>query len=168
VSHAIEIAKLNQKIGKLTEERDYYASRSERAVELCHVLNGRMEDALERLRPYAFNCQENLIAWHKYYNELLQKERDDNLQLRLQMDDKMASIRRANDIWRGLQEALLEIKLPYITKIAEYKAHIRFCRNYMGWSPDPEFEDSDAEEEKKEDEVPAMTLGDSATTGNDN
>lgn len=169
MSHAIEIAKMNEKIGELTKERSYYKSRSEKAIRVIHECNGRMEDALEKLRPYALNCQENLLAWHKHYNGLLQKERDDNLTLRLQMDDKMAGIRRMNEHFRNWQREGLDIRLPYITKIAELKSHIRTCRRLMGWSIDPYYDDSDAGDSEPlaagvGDELSALNLGGSAPT----
>lgn len=138
VNGAVEIARLHQKIAKLTEERDAARLDARKNWDLVENLMNSMENIAERVRPYTHNMHQNLLSWHKYYSELLQKERDENLAMRLDNDNRMASLGRLSRNFSLLRNVLTDGDLSAITEITFLKGQVRFFRRMAGFEPDPE------------------------------
>ena len=94
---------------------------------------------LERLRPYAYQHTQAIIALHAHYNSLLDAERTANLHLRLEYQKWQAGLGRVANYARLALRSDNEGTLPYLRKIAALKTENRVLRSLAGWeSPDDE------------------------------
>lgn len=60
----------------------------------------------ELVASYKETTARDFLAWHRSYREQLAQEREENLKLRLQIDDMQASARRLNDHHIGIRRCL--------------------------------------------------------------
>lgn len=137
-NNAVEIARLHQKIAKLTEERDAARRDARENWNLVEHMMANLENIAEKVRPYAANMHTNLLEWHNYYANLLQKERDDNLAMRLDNDARMASLGRLSHWVSLLRNGLVDGDLSAIGQITYLKGQVRAFRRLAGFEPDPE------------------------------
>ncbi|KAK8184601.1 hypothetical protein BC567DRAFT_140483, partial [Phyllosticta citribraziliensis] len=98
---------------------------------------------LEKLRPFTFRHEQAILALHSHYNTLLEKERQQNLELRLEHQEWQAGLGRAAQFARAALKESSEASLPHERKIKELKAENKLLRRLAGWE---EVSDSDDEE----------------------
>lgn len=96
-----------------------------------------MEAIAEKVRPYTHVMHQNLLAWHRYYSGMLQKERDDNLAMRLENDDRMASLGRLNQALGQLRGTLTDGDVSSVGEIAYLKEQLsHYQRAAAGYEAD--------------------------------
>ncbi|KAF2817723.1 uncharacterized protein BDZ99DRAFT_405596 [Mytilinidion resinicola] len=100
---------------------------------------------LDKLRPYAYNHTQAILALHKHYQHLLEQERATSLELRLEHAEWQAGLGRVADYARLALKAQNEGDLPAARKIQDLKAENRVLRRLAGWQ-----DASDSEEEEAE------------------
>lgn len=104
---------------------------------------------LEKLRPFAFRHEQAILALHSHYNSLLEKERQQNLELRLEHQEWQAGLGRAAQFARAALKESSEASLPHERKIKELKAENKLLRRLAGWE---EVSDSDEDEEHRDED----------------
>lgn len=104
-----------------------------------------MKLILDKLRPYAFNHQQAIIAIHKHYNTMLEQERQEKLEQSLEHARWQAGLGRVAESARQALRAQNEDSLPYVSKIAELKHENKILRRLVGWE---EAEDSSEDEDE--------------------
>jgi hypothetical protein len=102
---------------------------------------------LDKLRPYAYNQTQAMLALHKHYQELIDKERAASMQVRLEHAEWQAGLGRVAEYARLALKAQNEEGLPDKKKIKELREENRVLRQLAGW--DPRTDDSDENEEEK-------------------
>ncbi|KAL0254575.1 hypothetical protein SLS55_010053 [Diplodia seriata] len=112
---------------------------------------------VEKLRPYAHQQHDAMLALHAHYNALLERERQANLELRLDHQDWQAGLGRVAQYARHALKESADAGLGYERKIRELKAENRMLRRLANWE---EVSDSDEEEEEEErkDDAPSGRL----------
>ncbi|KAF2084637.1 hypothetical protein K490DRAFT_19925, partial [Saccharata proteae CBS 121410] len=98
---------------------------------------------LEKLRPYAYRQHDAILALHAHYNGLLDKERQQNLELRLEYHEWQQGLGRVAQYARAALKEANDGTLPHETKIKQLKAENKLLRRLAGWEEAP---DSDDEE----------------------
>jgi hypothetical protein len=109
-----------------------------------------MKLILDKLRPYAFNHQQAIIAIHKHYNALLEQERQEKLEQSLEHARWQAGLGKVAEYARQALVTQTDENLPYVTKIAELKHENKILRRLVGWE-----EGSDSSDD--EDASPALS-----------
>lgn len=105
---------------------------------------------LDKLRPYAHQQHDAIVALHAHYNALLEKERQQNLELRLEHQEWQAGLGRVAQFARHALKESANSDLGYERKIRELKAENRMLRRLANWE---EASDSDEDENRREDEM---------------
>ncbi|GME48358.1 Glutamyl-trna reductase [Neofusicoccum parvum] len=105
---------------------------------------------LEKLRPYAHQQHDAIVALHAHYNTLLEKERQANLELRLEHQEWQAGLGRVAQYARHALKESADAGLGYERKIRELKAENRMLRRLANWE---EASDSDDDDERRDDEL---------------
>ncbi len=104
---------------------------------------------LDKLRPYAYQHTQAIIALHKHYKNLLEQERQTSLTLRIQHSEWQAGLSRAAEYARLALREHSNSTLPYIRKIAGLKTENRVLRSLCGWESASDSSDDEAEKERK-------------------
>ncbi|KAF4314648.1 hypothetical protein GTA08_BOTSDO01690 [Botryosphaeria dothidea] len=105
---------------------------------------------LEKLRPYAHQQHDAIVALHAHYNGLLEKERQQNLELRLEHQEWQAGLGRVAQYARHALKESADADLGYERKIRELKAENRMLRRLANWE---EASDSDDGENRRSDDM---------------
>lgn len=103
---------------------------------------------LDKLRPYAHQQHDAIVALHAHYNALLEKERQANLELRLEHQEWQAGLGRVAQYARHALKESADAGLGYERRIRELKAENRMLRRLANWE-----EASDSEDDEREDEL---------------
>lgn len=102
---------------------------------------------MDKVRPFAQQHSQALLSQKAHYLRLIEEERKQNLELRLEQTRFQESASRINDNLKEAMKALTEAELPYIRKIAALKADNKALRRICGV---PLMDDSDDDEEEEE------------------
>jgi hypothetical protein len=102
---------------------------------------------LDKLRPYAYNQTQAMVALHKHYQQLIEEERASSMQLRLEHAEWQAGLGRAAEYARLALKVQSEGERPYQREIKELKEENRVLRRLAGWE---EKEDTSSDEEAEE------------------
>lgn len=116
---------------------------------LVQDYEGSVTAILEKLRPFTFRHEQAILALHTHYNNLLEKERQQNLELRLEHQEWQAGLGRAATFARAALKESSEASLPHERKIKELKAENKLLRRLAGWE---EVSDSDDDEDHREED----------------
>ena len=134
----------------LTASERRAAAFESHTVDLRSLLNdyeAAMQLILDKLRTYAYNHTNTLIALHAHYNGLLTAERNTNLDLRLEHQSWQAGLARVADYARVALREQADARLPYLRRIAALKGENRVLRSLAGWEVGPEGEGSESDSE---------------------
>ncbi|KAF2126825.1 hypothetical protein P153DRAFT_70978 [Dothidotthia symphoricarpi CBS 119687] len=101
---------------------------------------------LDKLRPYAYNQTQSMLALHKHYQTLLDNERSTSMSLRLEHAEWQAGLGRVADYARQALQTQSRAEEPLQSAIKELKEENRILRRLAGWE---ERADSSDEEEDK-------------------
>jgi len=102
---------------------------------------------MDKVRPFAQQHSQALLSQKAHYLRLIEAERSQNLELRLEQTRWQESASRINENLKEAMKALTEAELPYIRKIAALKADNKSLRRICGV---PLMDDSDEDEEEDE------------------
>lgn len=102
---------------------------------------------MEKLRPFAAQHNQALLSQKAHYLRLIEDERQQNLDLRLEQSRWQESLGRLNENLRLALIAQTEAELPYLRKITKLKGENRSLRRICGVAS---LEDSDEESEGEE------------------
>lgn len=102
---------------------------------------------MDKVRPFAQQHSQALLSQKAHYLRLIEEERNQNLELRLEQTRFQESASRINDNLKEAMKALTEAELPYIRKIAALKADNKALRRICGV---PLMDDSDDDGEEEE------------------
>lgn len=105
-----------------------------------------MASMMIKVREFADAHTTTLIAWHKYYNAIIQGLRDESLQKSLEHSRWQDSLGRLNTYVREAHRSYSEESNPLYEKIAYLKRENRVMKTLLDWpESDP---DSDTEREQ--------------------
>jgi hypothetical protein len=102
---------------------------------------------MDKVRPFAQQHSQALLSQKAHYLRLIEEERNQNLELRLEQTRWQESASRINENLKEAMKALTEAELPYIRKIAALKADNKSLRRICGV---PLMDDSDSDDEEEE------------------
>lgn len=108
----------------------------------CHGAN-ILADVLEKMHIFKEKSETDVLIWHKNYRDQLAYEREENLRLRNEINDKMAAAVRANGHLRDMRRYLTdhdemnELRI----QVHQYRTSCRFFRRMAM----PLISDSDSE-----------------------
>ena len=101
---------------------------------------------LDKLRPYAYNQTQSMLALHKHYQTLLDNERSTSMSLRLEHAEWQAGLGRVAEYARQALQTQSRAEEPLQREVKELKEENRILRRLAGWE---EREDSSDEEEER-------------------
>lgn len=101
-----------------------------------------MRSMMVRVREFANAHTTTLLQWHKYYNSLLQEERDEKHELFCENSKKEEILAAAREKLSDIKGHMLECELPWMRQVAYLKAENKFLRQRLGAPYDKEI-DSD-------------------------
>jgi hypothetical protein len=107
-----------------------------------------LSDILEKMHKFKEQHEKDTLAWHKNYRKQLADEREENLNLRNQINDMKAAACRANEHLRGLRrwltdhDELNELRIQNIALRQEKRSWKRMALPHLHDS-DSEFSDDD-------------------------
>lgn len=96
------------------------------ACQGAHIL----ADVLDKMHIFKENHETDTLAWHKNYRNQLAFEREENLKLRNEINDKIASAVRANGHLRDMRRYLTDHPVIHELQIQvhQYRTSCRFYR----------------------------------------
>jgi hypothetical protein len=100
---------------------------------------------MDKLRPFAQQHNQALLSQKAHYLRLIEDERQQNLELRLEQSRWQESLGRLNDNFRCALIAQTAGETPFLKKISALKAENASLRRMCGA---PKLEDSDEEEDE--------------------
>lgn len=131
---------------KLRQSQEHHRELLGQYEELAHA-NESYEDVMAsmmvKVRDFAGNQTSTLIAWHAYYNSVIQQLRDESLQKSLEHAHWQDSLGRLDGYVREAYRSYSEAAHPLHSKIAYLKRENRVMRALLDW---PE-EDPDSDDE---------------------
>jgi hypothetical protein len=136
-----EISELRKKLDKSEYNR---TENWKLVIHGCNILS----DILEKMHKFKEQHEKDTLAWHKNYRKQLAEEREENLNLRNQINDMKASACRANEHLRGLRryltdhDELTELRIQNIALRQEKRSWKRMALKHLRDS-DSEFSDDD-------------------------
>lgn len=144
----------NSELRKALEKSDY--DKKENFKLACHGAN-ILADITEKMHVYKQQHEADTLAWHRNYRQQLTEEREENLKLRNQINDMIASAARANGHLRDMRRYLTdhdELNELRIQNVALRQGRRFWKRMAMPLIPDDDSEWSDDDdlidpEEKK-------------------
>lgn len=86
----------------------------------------------QQIREYCTNNKMNYLAQTRHYNNLLQKEKDDHLQSRLERDEWHAKTLKVCGMIRHAKKLADEEFADHITVISGLQAEVRIFRKVIG------------------------------------
>lgn len=98
-----------------------------------------------KVRDYTSQCQRAMFSWHHHYLDLLQKEKDANVAMRLEHSKWQESLKKVLEYNREALKARSEELEPFEKERAELRTQNRCYRRLLGLSV-AEDEDEQAEE----------------------
>ncbi len=129
----------------------------------CHGAN-ILADITEKMHAFKEQHEADTLAWHRNYRKQLADEREENLQLRNQINDMMAAAARANGHLRDMRkwltnhDELNELKIQNTQLRQERRFWKRLALPLIP-DNDPEWSDDDdlidPEEKKRQDAIEA-------------
>jgi len=109
-----------------------------------------LANVMDKIRHYAYEHTSTIVALHKHYNNLLEKERETNLGLRLEHAEWQRGLGRVMENARGALREGVEEGLAGVRRCRELRGENRVLRRLVGWEvsdDDDEEEEGDGEEE---------------------
>lgn len=96
---------------------------------------------MDKLRSYAYEHTAAIVATHRHYNALLERERAAALALRGEHAQWQAGLGRAAGLAREALRARAEECEPGEARVAELRGENRVLRRLVGWEVESESED---------------------------
>ncbi|KAF2278747.1 uncharacterized protein EI97DRAFT_372377 [Westerdykella ornata] len=137
---------------QLTTTQSHLSSLQSHTNELTQLITD-YENALtlllDKLRPYAYTHTQSLLALHKHYQDLLEKERAATMQVRLEHAEWQAGLGRVAEYARAALKSQAEADLPLRREVKALREENRVLRRLAGWEERrDESSDEEAEERK--------------------
>jgi len=101
----MNLEKENSELRKALESSDY--DKRENFKLACHGAN-ILADLSEKMHRFKEQHESDTLAWHKNYRKQLAAEREENLELRCQINDMKAAGARANGHLRDMRKYLTD------------------------------------------------------------
>ena len=121
------------------------AQENDALTKLLLDYENTLANLMDKLRNYAYEHTRAIVATHKHYNGLVEKEREANLQLRIEHGQWQQGLGRATELARKALRERTEETSGLETGLKEVKAENRILRRLVGWK---------VEDDSDEDEIP--------------
>ena len=131
-----EISELRKKLSKAEYDRD---ENWKLVVHGCDILR----DILEKMHKFREQHDHDVNAWHKNYRKQLADEREENMNLRNQINEMKAAAARANEHLRGLRRYLTDHDELHELRVENHR--FRLERRFWKRMAMPLIPDDDAE-----------------------
>lgn len=102
------------------------------------------EDIAVSIRNYGHGVQTYLANTVQHYNNLLDQERMETMEARLEHQAWQAGLQRVSEGVRMAMKAREEEAMPWRARIAALKEENRILRKKAGWDPPADSDDEDA------------------------
>ncbi|TID18468.1 hypothetical protein E6O75_ATG06544 [Venturia nashicola] len=146
-SQVAEIARLQNDLSSSNNKIDDLNSYVCKLQGLNQDYEAALSHLMDKVRPFAQQHAQALLSQKAHYLRLIEEERNQNLELRLEQTRFQESASRINENLKEAMKALMEAELPYIRKIAALKADNKALRRICGV---PLMDDSDDDDEEAE------------------
>ncbi|RDI83445.1 hypothetical protein Vi05172_g6586 [Venturia inaequalis] len=146
-SQVAEIVRLQNELSSSNNKIDDLNSYVGKLQGLNQDYEAALSHLMDKVRPFAQQHSQALLSQKAHYLRLIEEERNQNLELRLEQTRFQESASRINDNLKEAMKALTEAELPYIRKIAALKADNKALRRICGV---PLMDDSDDDGEEEE------------------
>jgi hypothetical protein len=146
-SQVAEIARLQNDLSSSNNKIEDLSSFVGKLQGLNQDYESALSHLMDKVRPFAQQHSQALLSQKAHYLRLIEEERNQNLELRLEQTRWQESASRINENLKEAMKALTEAELPYIRKIAALKADNKSLRRICGV---PLMDDSDEDDEEDE------------------
>jgi len=143
-AQAAEIASLQNRLSTAESQISSWKSQNSALQALLADYENGISLCLDKLRPFAQQHASALNAHRAHYLNLIEEERRQNLELRLEHQKWQQGLGMVAESAREALKAQSEAELPWIERLAGLKAENRVLRRLCGL---PVGEESDEEEE---------------------
>ncbi|KAF2397742.1 hypothetical protein EJ06DRAFT_532734 [Trichodelitschia bisporula] len=150
---ATEIARLQSELANAQATITALQARDSSLTNLLNDYEQHVTAILEKLRPYAHQQQQASIMQKAHYLKLIEDERQQNLELRLEQQRWQAGLGNVAENLRLALKAQADAELPYVKKIASLKAENRTLRRLCNLPPMEDSDDDDEEEPNGHDDM---------------
>ena len=154
------IRKVDELQGRVTELENEIEKATDINEELrksVEVYEITLERMMPMVRDYRYNIEIDRIAVRREYEEKLQKERDENLSHRMEIDRLNAGMHRVGQWCRETLRAVIDRNEPYEVERAELRHENRILRRLCNLPKHPDDSDDDDEEQPSIAEGPAAS-----------
>lgn len=146
-SRTVEVQNLTTQLSSAQTTISELTSSNTALTNLITDYENALTLLLDKLRPYAYNQTQAMVALHKHYQDLLEKERATSMQIRLEHAEWQAGLGRVAEYARLALKVQSEEELPYKTELKDLKEENRVLRRLAGWE---ERQDDSSDEEAEE------------------
>jgi len=143
---AAEIAELRRENARKDELLEKTVTENVEMRQLLDLYEGELTKVVEKLRPYAYQHAQALNAQKAHYTQLLEAERQANLELRLVQQEWQRRLGTVGEWTRKAFSENNEGRLALYRKIAGLKRQNQVLRRLAGWEEELDSED---EEERR-------------------
>lgn len=147
-----EIASLQSQLSAANRQNVSLESDNAALASLVHQHEQALELILEKIRPFAYTHAQALNAQKAHYTALLEQERQQNLELRLEHQEWQAGMGRVAEYARLAFRHANDRGLPCVRRIAALKNERRLLRRLAGWEEAVDSSDEEDEEELRKEE----------------
>ena len=123
---------LEVKLARANKVIELYKHEQSENTKLLAEYEESMGDATDKIRNYCCDNEERYLALRKHYNNLLQQEKDEHLQSRLERDDWHAKCMRVCEMIRTAHRLRNEEDHEAIYVVARLQAEVRIYRRCLG------------------------------------
>jgi hypothetical protein len=149
-TNTAEIARLQNELSTANNTVDELSTHVSKLQSLNQDYESSLTLLMEKLRPFAQQHNQALLAQKAHYLRLIEDERQQNLELRLEQSRWQESLGRLNENLRCALIAQTAGESPFLKKISALKAENASLRRMCGA---PKLEDSDEEEEDEDERL---------------
>ena len=126
------IRELEREVAKEKKLVDLYKREQVENTKLIGEYETAVGNITQQVREYCTNNKLNYLAQARHYNSLLQKEKDEHLQSRLERDDWHAKCLRVCGMIRRAKRLADEDFADHIEVISGLQAEVRCLRKVIG------------------------------------
>ncbi|KAF2658635.1 hypothetical protein K491DRAFT_592522 [Lophiostoma macrostomum CBS 122681] len=132
-SRTAEVQNLSQQLATAQSSISELTNSNTTLTNLITDYENALTMLLDKLRPYAYNQTQAILALHKHYQTLIEQERATSMQVRLEHAEWQAGLGRVAESARLALKAQTENEIPYRRELKEVKEENRVLRRLAGW-----------------------------------
>ncbi|EHY53339.1 hypothetical protein HRR83_003548 [Exophiala dermatitidis] len=130
------IHELERELAKANHIIDLYKHEQKENTSLIAMYEDALGTATEQIRNYTGDIEARFLAQRKHYNNLLQQEKDDHLQSRLDRDHWHAQALKLCEMIRTAHRLRTDEWSEEYTVVAGLQAEVRCLRRCLGMEPE--------------------------------